>query len=127
MPHHADIYDFLDLRKETGQDERRARDLFIGLWIPDLFMERVQANKDWSLFCPHEAPGLADVYGDAYKQLYTRYENEGRARKVVKAQHLWYAIMEAQIETGTPYMLYSDQCNLKSNQQNLGTIRCSNL
>lgn len=126
-PWHADIYDFLDLKKNTGKDERRARDLFFGLWVPDLFMERVDADADWSLFCPNEAPGLHECFGAAFVDLYTRYEMEGRARSTVKARALWSKIVEAQIETGTPYMLYKDAANGKSNQQNLGTIKSSNL
>ncbi|KAJ3097343.1 Ribonucleoside-diphosphate reductase large subunit [Phlyctochytrium planicorne] len=126
-PWHPDVFEFLDLRKNTGKEENRARDLFYALWIPDLFMERVEANEDWSLFCPSEAPGLHECWGDKFKELYISYERRGLARKVVKAQKLWYAILEAQTETGTPYMLYKDACNRKSNQQNLGTIKCSNL
>jgi ribonucleoside-diphosphate reductase alpha subunit len=126
-PWHADIEGFLDLRKNHGKEEMRARDLFYALWISDLFMKRVEENGDWSLFCPHEAPGLSDTFGDAFEALYHRYEQEGRARKVIKAQELWFAILEAQIETGTPYMLYKDAANRKSNQQNLGTIKSSNL
>ncbi|KAJ3047766.1 Ribonucleoside-diphosphate reductase large subunit [Rhizophlyctis rosea] len=126
-PWHADVFDFLDLRKNTGKEETRARDLFYALWIPDLFMERVESNGDWSLFCPAEAPGLEDVWGEKFVELYESYERKGLARKVVKAQKLWYAILEAQTETGVPYMLYKDACNRKSNQQNLGTIKCSNL
>ncbi|SMO81365.1 ribonucleoside-diphosphate reductase subunit alpha [Solitalea koreensis] len=126
-PWHADIFDFLDLRKNHGKEENRARDLFYALWIPDLFMKRVEANGDWSLFCPHEAPGLYDTYGDEFEALFEKYEKEGRARKTVKAQELWFAIMDAQIETGTPYMLYKDAANKKSNQKNLGTIKSSNL
>lgn len=126
-PWHADIFEWLDLRKNHGKEESRARDLFYGLWVNDLFMDRVEANGEWSLFCPNEAPGLADVWGDEFNELYFRYEAEGRAKKVVRAQQLWFAIMEAQIETGNPYMLYKDACNRKSNQQNLGTIKCSNL
>ena len=126
-PWHADIFGFLDLKKNTGKDESRARDLFYALWICDLFMKRVEENGDWSLFCPAEAPGLADVWGEEFEALYAKYESEGRARKVIKAQKLWYAILESQTETGTPYMLYKDSCNSKSNQQNLGTIKCSNL
>ncbi|MGC8824715.1 MAG: ribonucleoside-diphosphate reductase subunit alpha [Bacteroidales bacterium] len=126
-PWHADIEDFLELRKNHGKEELRARDLFYGLWIPDLFMKRVEANEMWSLFCPNEAPGLYDCWGESFEQLYVRYENEGRARKVVKAQDLWFRILEAQIETGNPYLLYKDAANAKSNQQNLGTIRGSNL
>jgi ribonucleoside-diphosphate reductase alpha subunit len=126
-PWHADIEGFLDLRKNHGKEEMRARDLFYALWISDLFMRRVEENSDWSLFCPHEAPGLGDTFGDEFEALYHRYEQEGRARKVIKAQDLWFAILEAQIETGTPYMLYKDAANRKSNQQNLGTIKSSNL
>jgi ribonucleoside-diphosphate reductase subunit M1 len=126
-PWHADVFSWLDLRKNHGKEEMRARDLFYGLWIPDLFMQRVKDNDVWSLFCPAEAPGLADVWGDAFVDLYQRYEREGRARQTVKAQQLWFAIVQAQIETGNPYMLYKDACNGKSNQQNLGTIRSSNL
>ncbi|WVZ73255.1 hypothetical protein U9M48_021583 [Paspalum notatum var. saurae] len=126
-PWHPDIFEFLDLRKNHGKEENRARDLFYALWIPDLFMERVQRNEQWSLFCPNEAPGLADCWGDEFQNLYHKYENEGKAKKVVAAQALWFDIMKAQIETGTPYMLYKDTCNRKSNQQNLGTIKSSNL
>lgn len=126
-PWHADIFDFLDLRKNHGKEEQRARDLFTALWIPDLFMERVEQNGDWSLFCPNEAPGLPDCHGEEFRALYTKYEEEGRARKTIKAQDLWFAVMEAQIETGNPYMLFKDACNEKSNQKNLGTIRSSNL
>lgn len=126
-PWHADIFEFLDLRKNHGKEEMRARDLFYALWISDLFMERVEANGEWSLFCPHEAPGLADCFGEEFEKLYTQYEQDGKARKTVKAQDLWFAILDAQIETGTPYMLYKDACNRKSNQQHLGTIRNSNL
>lgn len=126
-PWHADVFGFLDLRKNHGKEEVRARDLFYALWIPDLFMKRVQDNAEWTLFCPNEAPGLADVYGDEFEELYARYEAEGRGRETVRAQKLWYAILEAQTETGNPYMLYKDACNRKSNQKNLGTIRSSNL
>jgi ribonucleoside-diphosphate reductase alpha subunit len=126
-PWHADIFQFLDLRKNHGAEEARARDLFYALWVPDLFMQRVERNEDWSLFCPHECPGLQDVWGDEFVRLYESYEKQGKARKVVKAQKLWAAIIEAQTETGTPYMLYKDACNRKSNQQNLGTIKGSNL
>ncbi len=126
-PWHADISAFLDLKKNHGKEELRARDLFYALWIPDLFMQRVEDNKAWSLFCPKEAPGLADCYGEEFERLYHKYEYEGRARKTVKAQELWFEILEAQIETGTPYMLYKDAANRKSNQQNLGTIKSSNL
>ena len=126
-PWHADIFAFLDLRKNHGKEELRARDLFYALWVPDLFMKRVEKNEEWALFCPKEAPGLADCYGETFERLYQKYEREGRARETVKAQDLWFAILEAQIETGTPYMLYKDAANGKSNQQNLGTIKSSNL
>lgn len=126
-PWHADISEFLELKKNTGSEEMRARDLFYGLWTPDLFMRRVEANQDWSLFCPHEAPGLHECFGETFDELYERYEKEGRARKVVKARQLWQEIMESQIETGGPYMLFKDACNRKSNQQNLGCIQSSNL
>lgn len=126
-PWHADVFEFLDLRKNHGKEEMRARDLFYALWICDLFMERVEADAEWSLFCPNEAPGLHECWGKEFEELYTRYEAEGRARKTVKAQELWFAILEAQIETGTPYLLYKDAANRKSNQQNLGTIKSSNL
>ncbi|MBI4353311.1 MAG: ribonucleoside-diphosphate reductase subunit alpha [Candidatus Omnitrophica bacterium] len=126
-PWHADVFEFLELKKNTGKDELRARDLFYALWIPDLFMKRVEANAAWSLFCPNEAPGLYETWGKEFEERYERYEKEGRAKRVVKAQELWFAILESQIETGTPYMLYKDACNAKSNQQNLGTIRSSNL
>ncbi|GAA6025163.1 hypothetical protein JCM10207_008921 [Rhodosporidiobolus poonsookiae] len=126
-PWHADVFDFLDLRKNHGKEEVRARDLFFALWIPDLFMERVEENGDWPLFCPAEAPGLHEVYGDEFKALFEKYEKEGRAKRVVPAQKLWYAILEAQVETGNPFMLYKDAANKKSNQSNLGTIKSSNL
>jgi len=126
-PWHADVFEFLDLRKNHGKDELRARDLFYAMWIPDLFMQRVEAGGEWSLFCPHEAPGLPECWGEEFEKLYTRYEKEGRARKTIKAQDLWFAILDAQIETGTPYLLYKDSANRKSNQQNLGTIKSSNL
>ena len=126
-PWHADIMAFLDLRKNHGKEEQRARDLFYALWIPDLFMKRVKEFGMWSLMCPHECPGLADCWGEEFEKLYTKYESEGKFRKQVKAQDVWSAIVESQIETGTPYMLYKDACNRKSNQQNLGTIKCSNL
>jgi ribonucleoside-diphosphate reductase alpha chain len=126
-PWHADIFAFLELKKNHGKEELRARDLFYALWISDLFMKRVEANETWSLFCPSEAPGLADCWGEEFERLYEKYEQEGRARKVVKAQDLWFEILESQIETGTPYILYKDACNRKSNQQNLGTIKSSNL
>lgn len=126
-PWHADIYEFLELKKNHGKEENRARDLFYALWISDLFMERVKSDADWSLFDPNEAPGLFDVYGAKFEALYAQYEQEGRARKVVKARELWNAVLESQTETGTPYILYKDAANMKSNQQNLGTIRSSNL
>jgi len=126
-PWHADIFEFLELKKNHGKEELRARDLFYALWISDLFMERVKSDSDWSLLCPNEAPGLYDVYGEKFEALYHQYEQEGRARKTVKARDLWTAILESQVETGTPYILYKDAANRKSNQQNLGTIRSSNL
>ncbi len=126
-PWHADVFDFLDLRKNHGKEEARARDLFYALWICDLFMKRVEADGEWSLFCPNEAPGLADCHGAEFEKLYVQYEREGRARKTIKAQELWFAILDSQIETGTPYLLYKDAANSKSNQQNLGTIKSSNL
>jgi len=126
-PWHSDVFDFLALKKNHGKEELRARDLFYALWISDLFMKRVEANEEWSLFCPHEAPGLSDTWGDEFEKLYEKYEREGKARKVVKAQDLWFEIIESQIETGTPYMLFKDHANRKSNQKNLGTIKSSNL
>ncbi len=126
-PWHADVEDFLKLKLNTGTEEERARDLFYALWIPDLFMERVESDGEWSLFCPDEAPGLADCWGDKFRELYERYEREGRARKRVSAQKLWFQILDSQMETGTPYLLYKDSANRKSNQQNLGTIKSSNL
>jgi ribonucleoside-diphosphate reductase alpha chain len=126
-PWHADVEDFLKLKLNTGTEEERARDLFYALWIPDLFMKRVEADEDWTLFCPSEAPGLADVHGSMFEELYTKYEKEGRGRKTVKAQKLWFQIMDTQMETGTPYLCYKDAANAKSNQQNLGTIKSSNL
>lgn len=126
-PWHADVKDFLELKRNHGKEEMRARDLFYAMWIPDLFMKRVEQNDEWSLFCPNEAPGLADCHGEEFERLYEKYEKEGRAREVVKAQELWFEILESQIETGTPYMLYKDAANKKSNQQNLGTIKSSNL
>jgi ribonucleoside-diphosphate reductase alpha chain len=126
-PWHSDVFEFLDLRKNHGKEEMRARDLFYAMWIPDLFMERVKNDGVWSLFCPNEAPGLYDSHSGEFEALYHKYEQEGRFRKQVKAQELWFAILEAQIETGTPYLLYKDAANRKSNQKNLGTIRSSNL
>ena len=126
-PWHADIFDFLELKKNHGKEELRARDLFYALWIPDLFMKRVEENGEWSLFSPDEAPNLYESYGDEFEKLYEKYEKEGRARRTIKAQELWFEILESQIETGTPYILYKDAANKKSNQKNLGTIRSSNL
>ena len=126
-PWHADIFDFLDLRKNHGKEEQRARDLFYALWTPDLFMQRVEENGDWTLMCPHECPGLSDTHGKKFEKLYKKYESEGKGRKTIKAQELWFKILESQIETGTPYMLYKDAANEKSNQKNLGTIKSSNL
>jgi ribonucleoside-diphosphate reductase subunit M1 len=126
-PWHADVFDFLDLRKNHGKEEVRARDLFYALWIPDLFMKRVESDGDWTLMCPSECPGLADVHSAEFEKLYEGYERAGKGRKTIKAQKLWFAILEAQTETGTPYMLYKDAANAKSNQQHLGTIKSSNL
>lgn len=126
-PWHADVFDFLDLKKNHGKEEQRARDLFYALWVPDLFMKRVEANGDWTLMCPHECPGLSDVHSAEFEALYEKYEAAGKGRKTIKAQDLWFKILESQIETGTPYMLYKDAANSKSNQQNLGTIKSSNL
>jgi ribonucleoside-diphosphate reductase alpha chain len=126
-PWHADVFDFLDLRKNHGKEEARARDLFYALWIPDLFMKRVESNGNWTLMCPNECPGLSETHSEEFEALYTKYEAEGKGRKTIKAQDLWFKILESQIETGTPYMLYKDAANAKSNQQNLGTIKSSNL
>ncbi|MBS1583073.1 MAG: ribonucleoside-diphosphate reductase subunit alpha [Bacteroidetes bacterium] len=126
-PWHADIEDFLDLRKNHGKEEMRTRDLFLSLWIPDLFMKRVEQNGDWTLMCPNECPGLSDTFGEKFEALYEKYEAEGRGRRTVKAQDLWFHVLESQIETGTPYILFKDSANRKSNQQNLGTIKSSNL
>ena len=126
-PWHPDIDDFLELKKNHGDEELKARDLFYALWISDLFMERVKNNAKWSLFCPHECPGLSDVYGDKFVELYEKYENNGKARKIVNARDLWFKILDAQMETGTPYILFKDAANKKSNQQNIGTIKSSNL
>lgn len=126
-PWHADVFAFLDLRKNHGNESDRARDLFFAMWVPDLFMKRVKDNGTWSLLCPNECPGLADCFGDEFEALYERYEREGKVRQTIKAQQLWFAILDSQVETGTPYMLFKDHCNRKSNQQNLGTIKCSNL
>jgi len=126
-PWHADVFEFLDLKKNHGKEENRARDLFFALWIPDLFMKRVKDNGNWTLMCPHECPGLSDTHSAEFEALYMKYESEGKGRKTIKAQDLWFKILESQIETGTPYMLYKDAANSKSNQQNLGTIKSSNL
>jgi len=126
-PWHPDISDFLELKKNHGDEQMKARDLFYALWIPDLFMKRIKENSNWSLFCPNECPGLENVYGEAFVTLYNQYELEGKARKVVKARDLWFEILDAQMETGTPYLLYKDACNEKSNQKNIGTIKSSNL
>jgi ribonucleotide reductase alpha subunit len=126
-PHHADIYDFLDLKKNHGDEEMRARDLFYALWISDLFMEKVKKDEMWSLFCPDACPGMSDVYGDKFRELYDKYTSEGRAVRTVKARELWFKILDSQMETGTPYLLYKDPANEKSNQKNLGTIKSSNL
>ena len=126
-PWHADVFDFLEMRKNHGKEEQRARDLFYALWIPDLFMKRVEENGDWTLMCPNECPGLPETHSKEFEKLYTKYEKEGKGRKTIKAQDLWFKILESQVETGTPYMLFKDAANAKSNQQNLGTIRSSNL
>lgn len=126
-PWHADIENFLQMRKNHGDEDLKARDLFYALWIPDLFMERVKADGQWTLMCPDECPGLADVYGDEFKELYTKYETSGKGRRSVKARELWFQVMDAQMETGTPYLCYKDAANKKSNQQNVGTIKSSNL
>ncbi len=126
-PWHADIFDFLDLRKNHGKEEMRARDLFLGMWIPDLFMKRVEEDGQWTLMCPNECPGLFDTYGEEFDKLYIGYEQAGKGRKTIKAREVWEKILESQVETGTPYILYKDAANRKSNQKNLGTIRSSNL
>jgi ribonucleoside-diphosphate reductase alpha chain len=126
-PWHADVFDFLEMRKNHGKEEQRARDLFYALWIPDLFMKRVEENGDWTLMCPNECPGLPESHSEEFEALYTKYEKEGKGRKTIKAQDLWFKILNSQIETGTPYMLFKDAANAKSNQKNLGTIRSSNL
>ena len=126
-PWHADVFDFLNLKKNHGKEEQRARDLFYAMWIPDLFMKRVENKQDWTLMCPNECPGLSDVHGEEFERLYEKYESEGKGRKTINSQLLWAAIIESQTETGTPYMLYKDHANNKSNQKNLGTIKCSNL
>ena len=126
-PWHADIFEFLEMKKNHGKEELRARDLFYALWVNDLFMKRVESDGNWSLFCPHEAPGLSDVFGEKFEELYQQYEKEGRAKSVVPARKLWLSILDSQIETGSPFMLFKDAANRKSNQQNLGTIKSSNL
>lgn len=126
-PWHADIEDFLDLKKNHGDDEMRARDLFYALWIPSLFMEKVKNNEDWALFCPHKCPGLADCYGEEFNKLYAHYVAQGRANKIIKARDLWFKVLDSQMETGTPYLLYKDHANEKSNQKNIGVIKSSNL
>lgn len=126
-PWHSDIFDVLNLRKNHGKEEQRARDLFYGLWIPDLFMQRVKDDGMWSLMCPHQCQGLAQCFGKEFNKLYEKYEADGKYTRQVRARELWSAILDAQIETGTPYLLYKDAANEKSNQQNLGTIQCSNL
>ena len=126
-PWHADIFDFLELKKNHGKEEMRARDLFYAMWTPDLFMKRVEENAEWTLMCPNECPNLFNVHGEEFEALYNQYEKEGKGRKTIKARELWEKILESQIETGTPYMLYKDSANRKSNQKNLGTIRSSNL
>jgi ribonucleoside-diphosphate reductase alpha subunit len=126
-PWHSDVFEFLNLKKNHGKEEQRARDLFYALWVPDLFMKRVESNGNWTLMCPNKCPGLSDVYGEEFERLYIKYETEGKGNKEIKAQELWKAIIESQTETGTPYMLYKDHANNKSNQKNLGTIKCSNL
>ncbi|XP_006814440.1 ribonucleoside-diphosphate reductase large subunit-like, partial [Saccoglossus kowalevskii] len=126
-PWHADICDYLDAKKQSGKEELRAHNLDYALWIPDLFMKRVETNQDWTLMCPNECPGLDEVWGKEFEDLYLKYESDNCCRNTIKAQELWKRIIEAQTETGTPYMLYKDACNRKSNHQNLGTIKCSNL
>jgi ribonucleoside-diphosphate reductase alpha subunit len=126
-PWHGDICDFLEMRKNHGDEEMKGRDLFYALWIPDLFMKRVHENKKWTLMCPHKCPGLSDVYGEEFEELYTKYENENKGNKTVDARELWFRILDSQMETGTPYLLYKDAANLKSNQKNIGTIKSSNL
>merc|ERR1711933_104386 len=132
-PWHPDVYEFLEMKKNHGKEEQRARDLFYALWIPDLFMRRVKENGNWTLFCPNEAfdketsKGLIDVWGEEFEKMYTKLEESGKGRKAVSAQQLWFRVLESQMETGTPYMLYKDHANRKSNQQNLGTIHSSNL
>ena len=126
-PWHADIEDFLDLKKNHGDEEMRARDLFYALWMPSLFMEKVKADDEWHLFCPDKCPGLADCYGEDFKALYDKYVSEGAHAHVLRARDLWYRILDSQMETGTPYLLYKDAANEKSNQKNIGVIKSSNL
>jgi len=126
-PWHADIEDFLEMKKNHGDEEMKGRDLFYALWVSDLFMERVKNNDKWSLMCPYECPGLSNIYGAKFVELYEKYEHEGKIRKSVNARDLWFKVLDAQMETGTPYLLYKDACNSKSNQKNLGTIKSSNL
>jgi ribonucleoside-diphosphate reductase alpha subunit len=126
-PWHYDTLDFLELKKNHGKEEARARDLFYALWVPDLFMKRVKAGLNWTFMCPNECPNLSETWGAEFEALYEKYESEGRGRKTIKAMDLWTKIIDSQIETGTPYMVYKDSCNRKSNQQNLGTIKSSNL
>ena len=126
-PHHQDIMEFLQLRKNHGNEDERCRDLFLAVWLSDLFMKRVEKNEEWSLMDPDECPGLNDVYGDEFEELYTRYESEGRERKRVIVRQIWKLILDSQIETGTPYILYKDNINRKSNQKNIGVIKSSNL
>jgi len=126
-PWHADIREFLDLRKNQGKDEIRARDLFLALWVNDIFMKRVDLDEDWTLMCPHECPGLNETYGKEFEELYLKYEEEGKGKETVKAREIWQRVLDSQIETGTPYMLYKDSINEKSNQSNIGIIRSSNL
>lgn len=126
-PWHSDIFDFLQLKKNHGKEEQRARDLFYALWICDLFMKRTEQDGEWTLMCPNECPGLSDVYGEEFEALYTKYETEGKGRQTIKARKLWNEIVQSQIETGVPYILYKDSANSKSNQKNLGTIKSSNL
>jgi ribonucleoside-diphosphate reductase alpha chain len=126
-PWHADIEMFLQMRKNHGDEELKARDLFYALWIPDLFMERIKTDGNWTLMCPDECPGLSDVYGQEFNDLYSKYEANGKGRKTMKARDLWFQVLDAQMETGTPYLLYKDACNKKSNQKNIGTIKSSNL
>ncbi len=126
-PWHADIWDFMEMRKNHGDEEMKARDLFYALWVPDLFMKRVHTDQDWTLMCPDECPGLSDVYGEEFEKLYAKYESENRGKRTIKARELWFHILDSQMETGTPYLLYKDACNTKSNQKNIGTIKSSNL